>query len=466
MTVAVEKMLEVTKLGFALSDPDFDAVDDELDSIQSELMKKGSVAYYEIDWSQTFELSMKALQAGVHIDALAAGALAILQAGTDDDVAQLLPLLEVSLTENWEKIQPSAPKFDRLKKSRIQDIANAIPKRHQKEPIFTEGFQDALGKLLPVLKSTGLEVEALEAIYTPVNSPNTAEGEENFVQGTATAGAAQSTAATVAGAPENPYQADLDAKGRAQLKRDIASIAARIEAYRMSDPTPYYLRAFAATLDLKTAPQADENGVTEMNAMPSEISDPFEQGLAAPTQQLLAQIEQRLLNSPDWFEGQAMAVQFAESLGQSEAANAIRHRVHDRLLRIPELADLKYSNGKAYLPTDAKRRLEIDGSASSQKDGEGGEEQILAEQISTTFEIKGLEKALDLVEAKSKAAKTDRARAVLSILRAELLFEAGLGKLAADSIQDLAQKFENKELQNWDKKLYKRIQKILGQSEE
>ncbi len=466
MAVAIEKMLEVTKSGFALANPDFDAVDDELDSIQSELMKKGSVAYTEIDWSQTFDLSIKALQAGVHIDALAAGALAIVQSGTDNDIAQLLPLLQQSISENWEKIQPSTPKFDRMKKSRLQDVANAIPKRHQKEPIFTEGFQEALGDLLPVLKSTGLEVESLEAIYTPANTSSAPEAEGAFAPASGGAGTVQPAAAPMAGAPNsNPYQADLDAKGRAQLKRDIASIAARIEAYRISDPTPYYLRAFAATLDLKNAPEADDQGVTAMNAMPSEISDPFEQGLSAPTQPLLSQLEQRLLNSPDWFEGQAMAVQMAESLGLKEAANAIRHRVQDRLLRIPELAELKYSNGKEYLPSDAKKRLEIDGSSSTQKGSESVEEEEISEQISAAFEINGLEKALDLVEAKSKAAKSDRERAVLSVLRAELLIEAGLEKLAADSIQELALKFGNKELQNWDKKLYKSIQKITGQSE-
>ncbi len=459
MAIAVEELLEATKSGFGVADPDFDAVDDELDSIQSELMKKGSVAYYEIDWSNVFSLSVKAMNAGVHIDALTGGALAIIQSGTDHDIAQILPVLQESMDQNWDKIQPNTPKFDRLKKSRLQDVVNAIPKRFQKEPVFAEGFQEGLGNLLPAVKSVGLEYDTLEQIYTPASAEQeTSSAAPNQAQPNAAAPASSTPAA-------NPYQADLDAKGRAQLKRDIASLAARVEAYRVADPTPYYLRAFAATLDLKTAPEADENGVTAMNAMPGEIADPFEQGLSAPTQQLLNQLEQRLLNSPDWFEGQAMAVQIAESLGQVEVANAIRNRVQDRLLRLPELAELKYSNGKDYLSDKIKKQLALDGSAASPKGATNDDEQEFSDEIANTFEINGLAKALDAIEAKNKKAKSDREKAVLSILRAELLLKAGLEEFAADSLRSLEMKFENKELQNWDNKLYKRVTTILGQSD-
>ncbi len=458
MTIAVQNLAEVIESSLAISAPEFDDVADDLDLIEAELMKKGTLAYFEIDWNSTYEMSLKALGAGAHIDAVAAACTAIIQQAAIEELPQFAKLLTQLLNENWSSIHPTSAKFDRLKKSRVQELLELIPKRLEKEPVQEEGFEETVNALVAAAENLGLDSKSLSALRVQKEQRQAEAGSEGIAapQQPAVIGGSESTATS-------GYTSDLDAKGRSQLKRDVIAMAERIEIFRPKDPTPFYLRAFASTIELKTAPESDGNGVTTMNAMPTEIADPFERALNAPNAQVLKQLEQRLLNSPDWFDGQAIAAQLADLLDMPLVSAAIKHRVQNRIKQIPELAELKYSNETPFISAKSQTILFEASSeigAHNKPSGASDVQPNRIEKIGQIYAESGLASALEFLEKELKKANSERDKAIINLERAAFLADHGFSTLAEESLKLIAISFESEDLQKWDQSLLKRLKEL------
>lgn len=417
-------------------------VEELLDRIDTSLMKRGTLNAATIDWQQVRNDSVAVLNECLHLLALRGLVFSLCQSQTEEDMIEAQKLLAASFaTTAWNAFHPQDAKAERRRKQWGTDVLLALLQVQKQIDLATRG--------LPQEVLVGAQALAKLASDVGVDSASYAAGLNDLRQrGQATA----KHAAEVESASTAP--SELDAKGRAELRRDIRALAERISRHEPASEIPFLMRRYAGWLEFRTLPSVDSQGRVPQQPMPANIADEFRAAAERPTDNTLTRLEERLFNSPDWFEGHRLAAKMAQALGYSAVAEAIHERLARRLTDLPGLAGLRYANDTPYVDSTIADWAKTAVLHTSQETSAGSAKEEVAEP--------SLKDRIAVLETTMAARRSKRARAVAKLALAQELSAAGLSSHAQFLLQELSETLSEPVLASWDNELADEVRSALG----
>jgi len=417
-----------------------DVLDEKLEIISDELIKKGTLASDAIDWVTVEQSSQDVLTQLSHMLAFRGVILALLEKQTPEDLSHAFAYGAELFEHHFPKLHPQGKKFQRKKDSWAAEIAAALTKAVEPSAhgvLTAEGVAQA-DRFCTHAQAHGLEVSGLTRA---LSDEPVAE-----IPPAAKAAAIPSSGPISSDAP-------LDAKGRAQLRRDIQSLAHQIFTHMPQAAISYEMRGFAGWMEFQFLPEADQDGKTQSQKMPAAVLDDHERALSTPSKAELHRLEERLISNPDWFEGHHLAHVAAQALGYPDAAEAIRRRVSDRLEMWPDLRRLKYSNDQSFV-SDQINEWAL------------GSEHSNAAVVTPTAAVAGEDDdfatVLASVNQQVEAAASDRDKAVAKLHLLRAFKREGHSAQAALMAEELLHTVNTCAVKDWDQQLLRDIEAELS----
>ncbi len=432
--------------GMKTSKNDFGKISDEvlehLDIIAGELMKRGTLTADTFDLIRVEDSCNAVLKECTHLMAIRGSVIVLTMSNQSEALVSAFQLTTALFKTHWPDLHPQGTKQARRRKAWATDIIAAL------DAGVTQVIHQN-GSLPPPCQKEGLRcVEACKKAEQ--DTALLAKSLRDGVAANKTKILNQSTL------PASSQSDQLDAKGRADLRRDIRSITDRIER---NDPTAgiaYTLRSYAAWLDFQSIPDANKAGVTKQQEMPEFVVEEHRKNLKTPSASTLAKLEDRLYMTPDWLEGHKIAHDMARAMGRSTIAKAIVQRVKDRLATHPELEHLKYQTkrpilseeiqswilGAAVVPIVATKPAEQDNQPQQSVD------ELLPQ--------------LQALNAELSKAISPRSCALIKFQMARVVGESGLKEQSKMMVGELVDQMADEVLQKWDAELYAEFLKENG----
>jgi type VI secretion system ImpA/VasJ family protein len=400
-------------------------VETRLGFIDDELMKRGTLAAATLDVPAVRNHSIEILRHASHLAAFRGLAVSLTHEGTPEGLESALLLNTAMFESLWPDLHPSGQINARRRDAWAKDIISALEagtdRVLQQNGDLSEACREALWRLIPAVKGAGLETSRLTKLATraPIETGPA-------VSDTSISGGAEIIR--------------LDARGRAELRRDIRALADRINRFDPAAPIGYAMRGYAAWLEFAALPEASSGGTTTIQSMPSVIAEEHRKAVDRPSPPALVRLEDRLSLSPDWFEGQKLAAEMASRLGLAAVSAAIRERCLQRVAALPGLRALKYANGKPFLPDDVIRWLDSPSETASESSGDAPS--LIAE--------------LESLNHRLAAAVSPRARACVKLDLAASLRHAGLEAQAQMMATEIRDQMLADKTHDWDSELFAR----------
>ena len=417
-----------------------------LDRLDDALMKRGTLGAESIDWPQIRRDAQTVLTDCLHMQALRGLIFALCQGQSEADLLAALSVTQGALAPSvWSVLHPQGARAERKRQQWAGDMLSALLGTLKQVDLASRGLAPetlaTARAITPLAEAAGLEVSGWLGGLS-----------EACPRGQAGASKSQPEAEPRGGPPAR----ELDARGRAELRRDLRALAERVSRHDPATDVAFLMRRYAAWLEFSALPPVDGEGRVEQQPMPANIVDEFRAAAERPTDTALARLEDRLFNSPDWFEGHRLAARMAQGLGHHAIAEAVRTRVAQRLAALPGLAGLRYANGAPYLEpglADWARGGGAAAPAAVQTVPEAAPEEQEPEDLQAR--IAGLEGAIT-------AASSRRARAVAKLALARALAAAGLPGHARLLLQELSDTLADPILAEWDRDLAEELRAELS----
>ena len=415
-----------------------------LDQLDTELMKRGTLGADSIDWPRITRLARAVLQDCLHLQALRALILAQCQSTAEPDLTDALATVARALSpEVWPLWHPQGARAGRKRQQWGGDLLAALGQGLKQLDLATRGLPPALlaqaSGLSPQVEAVGLDAAAWRAALAELRPR---DGKDRPARPTGPDGANTTSDGSGGAAPR-----ELDAKGRAELRRDLRALADRVTRHEPGAELGYLMRRYAAWLEFRQMPPVDAEGRVEQQPMPANIVDEARAAAERPGPVALARLEDRLSNSPDWFEGHRLAARIALGLGHAAVAAAIRDQVARRLADLPGLAGLRYANGAPYLDPSLRAWVASAIPATEVPHAAPDEAEPAPEAP------KDLQQRIAGLEAEVSGATSRRGLAVAKLALARALGQTGLTAHARLLLHELSDTLADPVLAAWDKDL-------------
>lgn len=421
---------KTVKVGAKLNEKDVELID----IIDTELLKLGTLAHDAIDWKAGRAASQNVLATHKNIKALTFIWNDLLRQATAENLLLVVETVHFVIEKQLKLIHPFEPKFERLKSARLKEIMLATVGKLSTVD-FSEDQVSILNNLLDKFKiispSYGIEADKFQHIEKNQNVQKTSTG--NSTGGSSV----------------------LDAKGRADLRRDIRLLASKITSHDPDAGVAYFLRSYGAWMELSSLPESDAAGITAMNAMPASIVTEFEKELMSPSLAGLQRLEDRLSNSPDWFDGHFMAAKIAVKLGLVCVSDLIRQRVQYRIVQLPEIQNLRYANGTPFVShsiTDwvsaSPQDLHVDNK--DPKNNDDGTE--MSDDVQTL---------LEQYEFLHQGNLSIKDKSIQSIKIARNLKELNFFNLSKQVLTEVNSVFSDQTIQEWEPEIYAELKFLM-----
>ena len=332
------------------SDQDYGILDedihDKLDVLETIIMKRGTLANDEIDWAKTHTLCTQVLEKVSHMLAFRCLIISLCETQQEKNVIDAFVIAECLYTQHFPNMHPIGNSNKRRRVAWSNELLSLLQATLEKT-FKTQGLsgpiQKAVEKFTTSCETSGIDAHGISKLLSEAEINSAAEVEKLQLR----------TDQTSFGAEKK----ELDAAGRAQLRRELKSMADRITGHDPDAAPPYLMRGYAGWLEFSELPSTNDAGRVEQQSMPSFIVDEHLSALEAPSIKTFIRLEDRLYLSPDWFGGQLIAFEMAQRLELFTAAEAIRQRTKGRLDLLPGLKTLSYADGATYVPKDIERWL-------------------------------------------------------------------------------------------------------------
>jgi len=428
--------------GFGVIDDD---LSEQLDIIDNELMKRGTLGMESIDWKVVLMAADAVLRRCAHLKAFHAAITAMSQKPAGRDVPAILDLGEYLFVQAWPGLHPQGKRGERLRtawgQEIIQSMGNALCYVWRAERAIPDRTEDRVGKLITCLREHKIDPGPLEDALKQMKQATTPPSEKE------TGSSSRSDSSGTGGSARR----DLDARERAVLRQDIRALAYRISQFDADADVAYLMRGYAAWLEHKSIPE-NVDGVVPQMSMPAFIIEEHQNAAKNPDDGALLKLEDRLFLSPDWFEGQKIAADMAGRLGHEDVAHAIRSRCARRLARLPELKTLSYANERTYVPR------EIAAWAEKLHESKVADEEDVIDKSSDDV-ADGLESRVRMTNAALAESQSGRETALAKLDLARAFRESNLDAHAALLLDEILREFQLADLADWDRALLNEVEK-------
>lgn len=415
-----------------------------LDLINEKLALRGTLHVDSIDTAALTSSAHAVLKEAGHVQAYRGAVYAAVAANDADGYETALALGARFFGDGWDGMHPIGEKAARLKSAAAKDLYEMLLKAVRTQPgqafDSTVAHVELLAQLHDVISARGAFDAAPFAPQDVVAYPQVAQP----IESTGPSSLVSSGASGF-----------LDARGRADLRQDILRLAERITTFEPDAGVAAMMRGYAAWMEHRALPDHDETGQTLQSGLPRKMRDDLLATVESPSAEGLARLEERLVHSPDWFDGQHAAALIAKALGRDGLHDAIRVRVQARLTALPGFAELTHPNGEKFLPDAVRNWLE--GSARPVH----FDTTVAADPDSDVIEA-DLEDVLSAAEQSLANARCPREAARARIKLAGQLKQEGHRALATAMLSDLLRQIEDARVVDWDSVLVMQIHDLLG----
>lgn len=447
--------------------------DSALEFLENEIMKIGSLAHNDIEWSRVESEALTMLSdRSKDLKVLGFLLLALQRGGDGERFALSLYLLHRVLESWWEQAWPyPGEQGQRARKMMFTQMLQRAGKGVEGlgfDGSVGDGRQyclDLLSRLVDQASARGLPedtlhdlkraVEKLPEVNDATAAPVTgakSDSKEQPVQPSSTGAMAQTTAALGA--------LSLDPGNERATRQSLLRVAEMLTETGPDQPLGYQLRRFAIWQTITSVPPTRDGRKTDLAAVSADRVADYRESLdKAPDQALWQRIEQSLSVSPFWLDGHWLSARAASGLGHGECAEAIRKACREFVERLPQLPDLTFNDGTPFLSDEAADWLWTSPTAEGPGVGANAWEQAYGrarERLSSG----GLADGLQLLEEGLAQAREPRDQLYWRLASARLMKEAGLKSLAAQLIQDLQKQVRGLALEDWEPALIRQLEKL------
>ncbi len=465
--------------------------DADLEFLENEIMKIGSLAHTHIDWGKVESESLKILSARSKDLKVLGFLLIALQRGGDGERFTLALYLLSSVLETWweegwpypggkgkrarEKMFTQMLQRAARGMAGISFDASVGDGRSFCLEVLTKLQGQAQQRELPedALMDLRRSVEKLPQAQDAAASSEKSSGEEagnglgKGLEATAANASAAARDSAKAGAAPSTMSASpslgtltLDPGNERATRQSLLKVADMLTGTEPERPLGYQIRRYAIWQSITSVPPTRDGKRSDLAAVSADRVSEYREALEkSPDQALWQRIEQSLSVSPFWLEGHRLSASVASALGCDSCAGAIRAAVDEFVERLPQLTELTFNDGTPFLSPEAQEWL---WSASTPGHSSGGAspwEQAYdaARELAAQ---KGLAPAMQLLEDGLAEAREPREQFYWRLASVRLMKDASLVSLATRQIQDLQQQIGGLAIEDWEPALLKQLERL------
>ncbi|WP_100637905.1 type VI secretion system protein TssA [Marinobacter salexigens] len=449
--------------------------------LEDEIMKIGSLAHTDIDWGKVESESLKILSArSKDLKVLGFLLIALQRGGDGERFALSLYLLQCVLDGWWDAGWPyPGDKGKRARKMMFTQMLQRAVKGVDGKT-FDASVGDGRSYCLEVLAKLQAQAEqkelpddalvdlkrAVEKLpqvqETSVHSESKPEVQATSPSSTPGDSTKASAATSSAPASASLGALTLDPSDERATRQSLLKVADMLTATEPERPLGYQIRRYAVWQSITSVPPTRDGKRSDLAAVSADRVADYREALEkAPDHALWQRIEQSLSVSPFWLEGHCLSARVAAALGCDACAEAIRVAVNEFVERLPQLAELTFNDGTAFLPAETEDWL-LSAPASAQGQPGGGASPW-EQAYDTARELvaqKGLAPAMQLLEDGLAGAREPREQFYWRLASARLMKDSGLVSLASRQIQDLQRQVGVLALEDWEPTLLKQLERL------
>lgn len=456
--------------------------DADLDFLESEIMKIGSLNHADIDWGRVEHEALKILSARSKDLKVLGFLLLALQRGGDGERFALSLYLLSSVQEAWWDSGWPYPgdKGKRARKMLFTQILQRACKAVEGVS-FDASLGDGRSFCLEVLdrlraqaQQQELPIEVLEDLRRAVDKlPQAQDAGSDTVSGSnsepgkepGSSRAEKERTSQVSSSPATAQSLGdliLDPGNERATRQSLLKVAEMLTNAEPDRPLGYQLRRYAIWQNITSVPPVRDGKRSDLAAVSTDRIAEYREALEkSPDSALWQRIEQSLSVSPFWFEGHQLSAAVATALGFDACADAIRTAVSEFIERLPKLADLTFNDGTPFLSPDTQDWLwsapahtsgPLSSSASPWEQAYDSARELMTR--------KGLAAGMQLLEDGLAGAREPREQFYWRLTSVRLMKDAGLAGLAARQVQDLRQQIGGLAIENWEPALLKQLERL------
>lgn len=442
---------------------------ERLDALESELMKRGTLAHERIRWGWVGEESRQLM--GEHSKDLRLLWFMLLAAPrcTGDPQLPLSAALAAGFLGAWgADAMPGQRRgkavlthiVDHLETLAAAPAGFAAPADRRATEAALAVIADRLAEGSPALATRIAAIKGrLQDEAQPPQEPQRASGAGADPQGSPPTPARPATAA----APP-PDALRLEPDNERAVRQSLSLVAEFLLGLDPDHGLSYRLRRFATWYAITAAPPLKAAARTVLNPVAEDVAAGYRslpERRAGDADSVL-RLERSCHNNPFWLEGQWIAFRLASRCGRAEAAAAIVDETRRFLSRIGELDRLEFADGSPIVPEGVARWIEEADRPSSPAAAGADPIARAALEARECARAGDLREAIRLLDAAGRAATTPRCRAWNELATLECLCEWGMGAHAAGQAQRLAQALAGRTVGEWEPQFMDRLARLGG----
>lgn len=441
-----------------------DLQSDSYNQLDAEIMKIGSLQHGEVDWVAIASNSIAYLKSQCK-DYKVLGYLVryVLQT---KDIVMVTDFLEIFVQFNKEYLPKAYPTPDNkaikgAKTKALKLIISHFESFVKSETLNTASVEEAENLLLQftalqkqLAKNKGLG-DSTQAIIKSLENKKIKLGE---IPEEAPSPQTSPQTPSSTQAPQNTLALnELSFNAVREIKLSYLKIADYHNQQVPEDTLGYRLRRYAMWHSIVTLPSQNQEGITQMTAIPDDRLSDYRDGVAnTPSLALLKKIEKTLENSPFWIEGNYLASRCAKELGYENVSQAIQQATTDFVIRFDTFANAKFSNGYAFIPDAVSQWLTNKKSTPTQSST-----RLSNEDLSQCYQENGLSAVLKKIDKYYQSASDIREKFNLRLEKAHYLIEEGVCDIAKVELKELHKRARQYNIAEWEASFFQQIETML-----
>lgn len=289
------------------------------------------------------------------------------------------------------------------------------------------------------------------------------------------AAAAPAVTAASSGAPIQVASEQDVPKALRQVQAIVRSVASFTRSQKLEDPRSYRLTRIGAWLLIDQLPTA-QDGKTQLSAVPAAVTQKYGSYLAEQKYStLIPEVEESFSKAPFWLDAHCLTAMALESFGTSHAAakQTVINELRLFLKRLPELVNLKFSDGTPFANDQTRQWIEQEvlPSGASETSAAGGRASaaagdaapwLIAQETARQLGLKGkAAEGLALFQAGAQQSASQHDRFCWQLAQARYCFNAGMAQAALPQLEFLDQQCTRFSLEEWEPALSLEVARVL-----
>ena len=429
---------------------------EQLDYIESQMMKVGSLAHSEVQWTETENKVIDLLRSHSKDVRLLSYLMQCLQNQASlERLIMSLYVLSDFISLYWESSYPSPGEKGKSLKRRyytqiIQRSLLCVQKMTEIQ--CTDELNDYLGDAILLLRSAAekqaLPLDDIDEVHRLIRRKlvvNTAQEELT------TASIEVNSKSTVA--PE----LDIETSSNRSIKQSLLKITDFLSEQEHGLALSLRLRRYASWFSITGLPEIINNNETSLAPVSADRVADYEQQLAqSANKDLWQRVEKSLMLAPFWLDGHYLSAQIAQNLGLDECSRAIKDELNLFLQRLPQLTELHFKGGTPFISSQTQqwlheRPVEVT---------DGTDWRARRDQVLQMAQQQGLSTTLTMLNESITNACEPRDQFYWQLLSTEVMHQQGLFAMSKQNGQTLLDQVSQLPLTQWEPSFIQRLKKI------